>query len=64
MVTAKEISFWIIGGICLFLGILIAGNINPSELGTDLLSVSIAYIIAFVLILVAGMFWISVAAEV
>lgn len=57
----KAIIFWIIGSICVFLGALIAGSVEPSALGATLESVLVAYIISFILILIGGMFWISVA---
>jgi hypothetical protein len=64
MVSSKAILFWIIGSIFVFLGSLIAGSVEPSALGATWQSVLIAYIIAFVLILVGGMFWISASLSV
>ena len=61
MADARSIVFWIIGAILIFMGALIAGGVDPSVLGASIESVAISYIIAFVLILLGGMFWISTA---
>jgi len=61
MADPRAIGFWFIGAICVFFGSLIAGSVDPSALGATTLSVAIAYIIAFILILLGGMFWISTA---
>lgn len=58
---SKSIIFWIIGGVFVFLGSMIAGAVDPYALGATLSGVIISYIIAFVLILIGGMFWISAA---
>jgi hypothetical protein len=60
MATVRSIGFWIIGSVCVFLGALIAGAVEP-VLGATPGSIALAYIIAFVLILVGGMLWITVA---
>lgn len=57
----KSIFFWILGTFCMFFGILIAGNVDPGALGASIESVGIAYVISFILILLGGMFWITVA---
>ncbi len=57
----RSILFWVVGSLCIFFGSLIAGSVEPSALGASTESVVIAYIIAFILILVGGMFWISVS---
>ncbi len=59
----KTIAFWILGSICVFVGALIAGSVDPSVLGATAVSVAAAYIISFVLILLGGMFWISTAVQ-
>jgi len=61
MADPRTITFWFIGAICVFTGALIAGSVEPSVLGTTTTSIAVAYIIAFVLILLGGMFWISTA---
>jgi hypothetical protein len=59
MTNRKAMLFWFIGAICVFFGALIAGAIEPEALGATVESVTLAYIISFVLILIGGMFWIS-----
>ena len=61
MADPRSIVFWIIGAICVFVGALIAGSVDPSVLGATTTSVAVSYIISFVLILIGGMFWISTA---
>lgn len=61
MTSARSVGFWIIGSICVFFGALIAGSVRPETLGATGESVVLAYIISFILILVGGMFWITVA---
>ena len=61
MADPRTIAFWFIGAICVFTGALIAGSVEPSVLGVTTTSIAVAYIIAFVLILLGGMFWISTA---
>jgi hypothetical protein len=61
MTSARSIGFWIIGSLCVFFGALIAGSVKPEVLGATTESVILAYIIAFILILIGGMFWITVA---
>lgn len=57
----KTIIFWVLGAIFVFLGSMLAGAVDPFALGATLSGVVISYIIAFVLILIGGMFWISAA---
>lgn len=52
-------GFWMLGALCIFFGALIAGSVDASTLGSTTLSILIAYIISFVMILLGGMFWIS-----
>ena len=59
MTNLRSISFWMIGSICLFFGVLITGNIEPEALGATPESVILAYIIGFILIVLGGMFWIT-----
>ncbi len=61
MTTSRSIGFWIIGSLCVFFGALIAGSVEPTTLGATAESVVLAYIISFILILIGGMFWITVA---
>ena len=61
MTDPRSIIFWIIGAICVFVGALIAGSIDPSVLGATPTTVAVSYIVSFILILIGGMFWISTA---
>lgn len=61
MTSNRAIGFWVVGAVCVFLGALIAGAVDPSVLGATMATTFIAYIISFVMILIGGMFWISVA---
>ncbi len=58
---SKTLAFWIIGAVFVFLGSMLAGAVEPYALGATLSGIVISYIIAFVLILIGGMFWISAA---
>ncbi len=53
-------GFWILGAIFMLIGALIIGNIEYVE-GTTNWSFLLSILIAFILILLAGMFWISAA---
>ena len=61
MANSRAIIFWLIGAICMFIGSLVAGTVDPSVLGATTSSVIISYTISFILILLGGMFWISTA---
>ena len=61
MADTRTIIFWIIGAICVFVGALVAGSVDPSVLGATTGSVLVSYVVSFVLILLGGMFWISTA---
>ena len=53
-------GLWILGTVLLFVGTMIAGNIEWVE-GTTEYSYLLSILLAFVLLLVAGMCWISSA---
>ncbi len=59
MTNTRALAFWAIGAVCVFFGALIAGNIEPEVLGATTPSVILSYIVAFILILIGGMFWIT-----
>ena len=61
MADSRTIVFWIIGSICVFVGSLLAGTVDPSVLGANTGSVLMTYLVSFILILLGGMFWISTA---
>ena len=51
-------GFWVIGALLLFAGSFLAGKIDFIE-GATPVSVAVSSLVAIVLILVAGAFWIS-----
>ncbi len=57
----RAVGFWIVGALFIFLGAMIAGSVEPYAYAATTSGVVISYIIAFVLILIGGMFWISAA---
>lgn len=59
--TFKLIVTWIFGGIFITAGAWILGHIEQT-VGVSALSYAFAFFVAFVLILIGGLGWISVAA--
>ena len=59
----KIVTFWILGSVCITFGAMIAGHLEKT-LGVSDLSFAFALMIAFVLFLVGGLLWISVATAV
>ncbi len=59
--SAKLVFFWIIGGAFLFIATWIISNVQPNVIGVSDMSVYFAYLIAFILYILAGLAWISVA---
>ena len=59
--TVKLISSWIFGGILITAAAWILGHIEQS-VGVSPVSYALAFFVAFVLILIGGLSWISVAA--
>jgi len=60
MADIRTLVFWLIGTICIFFGALIAGSVEP-VVGSTTVSIVMAYSLAFILVLLGGMFWISTA---
>jgi len=56
----KIITFWILGAICILFGSMIAGHLEKT-LGVTELGYFLALLVSFVLFLIGGLFWISVA---
>lgn len=56
----KIATFWVLGTVCILLGSMISGHLEKG-LGVSDLSFSFALLIAFVLFLLGGLLWISVA---
>ncbi|MBI2583901.1 MAG: hypothetical protein HYW25_04495 [Candidatus Aenigmarchaeota archaeon] len=55
-------GLWILGALFAFFGVLLAGNLAWIE-GTNIVSFTLSVIISFLLILVAGLMWISAGAN-
>lgn len=53
-------GLWILGTVALFIGVLFAGNLEWVE-GTTEASFGISVLLAFFMLLIAGMCWISSA---
>ena len=58
--TLKLIGSWILGGILITVSAWILGHIDQT-VGVSHVSYGLAFFVAFVLILVGGLAWISVA---
>ena len=58
--TEQLILTWLVGGFFLLIGIWIIGNLELN-VGVSMVSYAFAMIIAFVLLLVAGLCWITVS---
>lgn len=56
----KIAAFWIVGALAIFIGSMIAGRLEVT-LGTSDLGLLVAALVAFVLFLLGGLLWISVA---
>lgn len=60
MASEKLIVFWILGAAMLTLGMLVVSNLEMT-LGVSPFSYAVALFIAFVMFMLAGLCWISVA---
>ena len=58
---SKPFFFWVIGAALIAFGALIAGQARPDVLGATTASFGIALLVAFIFILLGGLFWITVA---
>ena len=58
--TLKLISSWVFGGILITLAAWILGHIEQT-VGVSTVSYVLAFFVAFVLIMIGGLAWISVA---
>lgn len=56
----KMVLFWIIGSLSILIGAMIAGNVEKT-FGTDDTSFAAAVFIAFILIMLGGLLWVTVA---
>ena len=59
----KIVTFWVLGSICILFASMIAGHLEKG-LGVSDLGFTLALLISFVLFLVGGLLWISVAVAV
>ncbi|MEM5882728.1 MAG: hypothetical protein QXQ77_00605 [Candidatus Aenigmatarchaeota archaeon] len=59
----KIVTFWVLGAICILFASMIAGHLEKG-LGVSDMSFSLALLVAFILFLVGGLLWISVAVAV
>lgn len=55
--------FWVLGAICVLFGSMISGRVEKT-LGVSDIGYSLALLIAFILFLLGGLLWISVAVAV
>lgn len=58
---ARTIAFWILGSLCILFGSMIGSQATPDTVGASGTSYVISLIVAFLLVLVGGLLWISVA---
>jgi predicted MFS family arabinose efflux permease len=56
----RKALLWLLGGICIFFGSMLAGNLKKS-LGVTDVGYFLASFISLLLILLGGLMWISVA---
>jgi len=56
----KVVFFWILGSICALIASLIAGN-TEMDMGTSMSGFMFSLVVSFLLFLIAGILWISVA---
>lgn len=56
----KIVSLWVLGSVCILVASMIVGHLEKT-LGVTDLGYALALLISFVLFLVGGLFWISVA---
>ena len=57
----KPLFFWVFGSFLVLLGAMIAGQARPDVLGASMSSFVISIVVAFILILIGGLMWITVA---
>jgi len=57
----KPVIFWIIGSFFILVGAMIAGQARADVLGATTSSFAISLILSFILILIGGLMWITVA---
>ncbi|MCD6399014.1 MAG: hypothetical protein J7L08_03770 [Candidatus Aenigmarchaeota archaeon] len=58
---AKPLLFWILGTVFILFGAMIAGQARADVLGATTSSFAISLMLSFILILIGGLMWITVA---
>ncbi|MBI4017460.1 MAG: hypothetical protein HY366_00775 [Candidatus Aenigmarchaeota archaeon] len=61
---ARPIIFWAIGTLLVLFGAMIAGQATPDALGATTASFAGSILLAFILLLIGGLFWITVASSI
>ena len=56
----RLVGFWIAGALCIMFGSMIAGRLEK-VLGVTDLNLFFGYLISFIIFLLGGLFWITVA---
>ncbi|MCD6398372.1 MAG: hypothetical protein J7L08_00440 [Candidatus Aenigmarchaeota archaeon] len=59
--NAKPLFFWLTGSLLVLFGAMIAGQARPDVLGASTSSFIISIVVAFILILVGSLMWITVS---
>jgi len=59
--NAKPLFFWLTGSLLVLFGAMIAGQARPDILGASTSSFIISIVVAFILILVGSLMWITVS---
>ncbi|MFQ6009974.1 MAG: hypothetical protein ACE5J7_02535 [Candidatus Aenigmatarchaeota archaeon] len=61
MSRERSIGFWVLGSVCILFGAMFAGASAAGWTESSTTSIAIGTFLAFFLILIGGMFWITVA---
>ncbi|QQG39961.1 MAG: hypothetical protein HYS81_00940 [Candidatus Aenigmatarchaeota archaeon] len=64
LTSARPILFWVIGAFLVLFGAMIGGQATPDVLGATPASFAGSVLLAFILILIGGLFWITVASSI
>ncbi len=58
--SLKRVIAWLLGGFCILFGSIIAGHLEGG-LGVSSVGYAFAFLIALMLILIGGLFWVCLA---
>ena len=61
MSRERSIGFWVLGTVCIMFGAMFAGSTAAGWAEQSVYNTAIGTFLAFFLILIGGMFWITVA---